>query len=120
MGPHGAPWGPMGPMGAHGAPDLGWGTTSMSLGCRQDSGSGLGWGTTSMSLGCWQDLGSGSGVGDHFHELRVLAGFEPHGAPWAPSSPVVVRRNFEKFTKNCISPFWGTKMGQKLAPWGPK
>ena len=36
-----------------------------------------------------------------------------HGAPWAPSSPVVVRRNFEKIPKICISPFLGSKMGQK-------
>ena len=44
----------------------------------------------------------------------------PHGAPWAPwdaqwvpSPPVVVRRNFEKFTKISISPSLGFKMGQK-------
>ena len=37
-----------------------------------------------------------------------------HGAPMgAPSPPVVVRRNFEKFTKIGISPFVGSKMGQK-------
>ena len=36
-----------------------------------------------------------------------------HGAPWAPSSPVVVRRNFEKLTKIDIFPIWGSKMGQK-------
>ena len=37
----------------------------------------------------------------------------PMGAPWAPSPPVVVRRNFEKFTKIDIFPFLGSKMGQK-------
>ena len=36
-----------------------------------------------------------------------------HGAPWAPSSPVVVRRNFEKLTKIGNFPIWGSKMGQK-------
>ena len=41
----------------------------------------------------------------------------PHGAlgaAWAPSSPVVVRRNFEKLTKIDIFPFLGSKMGQKV------
>ena len=36
-----------------------------------------------------------------------------HGRPRAPSPLVVVRRNFEKFTKIGIFPFFGSKMGQK-------
>ena len=43
----------------------------------------------------------------------------PHGAPWAPSPPVVVRRNFEKVTKNCIFQFLLSKMDPKWGPRGP-
>ena len=38
---------------------------------------------------------------------------EPMGAHGAPSPPVVVRCNFEKFTKMCISPFGGSKIGEE-------
>ena len=45
--------------------------------------------------------------------LRTWGPMGPHGAPWAPSPPVVVRRNFGKITKIGIFPFLVSKMGQK-------
>ena len=43
----------------------------------------------------------------------------PHGAPWAPSSPVVGRRIFVFFYNKCISPFWGVQNGSRLRGWDP-
>ena len=55
----------------------------------------------------------GAPWGPHGAPWGPLGPLGPHGAHGAPSSPVVVRRNFEKFTKFCIFPFLGSKMGQK-------
>ena len=61
---------------------------------------------------CWIAGMASQGLLDWWYGLRGTVGLMvwPMGAP---SPPVVVRRNFEKFTKICISPFLGSKMGQK-------
>ena len=43
----------------------------------------------------------------------------PMGAPWAPSPPVVLQRNFEKVTKNRHFVIFGSKIGPNQVHMAP-